>query len=187
MANEPESPQVLTYILDDESTLISVGGEWDRFAVENGASDLVPPRPLWRPMRSFISDETTVQLYDAIYDKARRTGRPFSFPLRCDSPDLRRELRMTILYTNASFFIRSVLLSVTKRPPMPIPVALRVPGDSFLRACGWCKRLDAGGRWVEIEEAVTTLALFHESRLPEISHGICDDCLARMEGLLAAP
>lgn len=46
--------------------------------------------------------------------------------------------------------------------------------ESFLRVCGWCKRVSSGGTWIPFEEYLD--AKYHESS----SHGICEDCQARM-------
>lgn len=43
--------------------------------------------------------------------------------------------------------------------------------EGFLRVCGWCRKLSAGGEWVPLEE-------FFEQRLNTVtSHGICTACL----------
>jgi hypothetical protein len=46
--------------------------------------------------------------------------------------------------------------------------------------CGWCKRVDVSGDWLEVELAVTRLGLFNLTRLPQITHGICVDCRKRV-------
>lgn len=52
--------------------------------------------------------------------------------------------------------------------------------DVFLRACGWCCRIDMDGFWIDVEDAVEKLGMFEFSRLPKLTHGICKDCFADM-------
>jgi hypothetical protein len=177
----------ITYVLDADTRLVSVGGDWERFAVENGALELLPPEPLGRPMDSFIADDTTAQIWSDIYARVRATGRALSFPLRCDGPDVIRDLTMTITGTGGGFLIRSTVVSELPRGRIPFPVAPpRGDDDAFVRSCAWCKRIDVRGKWCEMDLAVLTLSLFRRERLPAISHAICDDCLGRMEQLLSA-
>lgn len=176
----------ITYLLDADTRLVSVGGNWERFAVANGALELLPPEPLGRPMDSFIADDTTAQIWSDIYEKVRATDRALSFPIRCDGPDMIRELMMTITGTGGGFLIRSVVISEMPRGRIPFPMAPPSSGDdAIVRSCAWCKRIDVRGKWCELDLAVLTLSLFRRERLPAISHAICDDCLARMEQLLS--
>jgi hypothetical protein len=51
--------------------------------------------------------------------------------------------------------------------------------------CGWCKRTpDANGEWLEIEQALLRLALFQQTALPVITHGICEYCQCVMTAAL---
>jgi hypothetical protein len=46
--------------------------------------------------------------------------------------------------------------------------------EGFLRLCSWCRRLEADGKWVQVEDFVA-------HRLDTAtSHGICPDCNAKM-------
>ena len=51
--------------------------------------------------------------------------------------------------------------------------------------CGWCSRVWAGGAWVEVEAAAGRLGLFERPLLPSMSHGICEDCYARVTETVA--
>jgi hypothetical protein len=52
--------------------------------------------------------------------------------------------------------------------------------EEFLRACGWCCRIDLEGYWHEVEDAVARLGMFEFSRLPKLTHGICKECFSVM-------
>jgi hypothetical protein len=47
--------------------------------------------------------------------------------------------------------------------------------ERFLRVCAWCRKIWVDGKWVSFEE----YALKRHSLLS--SHGICEDCVARLE------
>ncbi|MEJ7699195.1 MAG: Crp/Fnr family transcriptional regulator [Pyrinomonadaceae bacterium] len=58
--------------------------------------------------------------------------------------------------------------------------------DDLIHICSWCKRVDVGQEnWEEIEEAVKTLGVFEQEKLPQITHGICSDCYKTMLEQLA--
>lgn len=59
----------------------------------------------------------------------------------------------------------------------------------LLRACAWCNRMNVGvssSEWVEVEEATERLRLFQRDRMPQLTHGICEDCLESMMSTLAS-
>lgn len=58
--------------------------------------------------------------------------------------------------------------------------------DEFLVVCSWCKRVNVSEDWLEVESAVTQLGLFQSTRLPQITHGICTDCVEQLKGEIAA-
>ena len=45
--------------------------------------------------------------------------------------------------------------------------------------CSWCNGGKIGPRWAEIEEVVAELRIF-ESESPALTHGLCDQCQARL-------
>jgi hypothetical protein len=63
-----------------------------------------------------------------------------------------------------------------KRQPVPLLDSSINRDDDFLKVCSWCKRVQAEGEWLEVELAVEGLELFNRQSLPQISHGICEDC-----------
>lgn len=174
-----------TYQLDAELAIAALDDAWSQFATENGAPDLVAPNPLRKPILSFIADPTTRQIYQDVFATARSRG-AISFPLRCDSPSLRRYLRLSVAATEDNgFLIRSTVLRLEAREAVSLLQPTDRRSDEFLRGCSWCKRFDVRGRWEEVEVAIEQLRLFEAERPPQISHGMCESCLETMEGLLA--
>jgi hypothetical protein len=176
----------IIYRLNSQDEFIYVNEEWTKFAIGNDAPDLLPENVLRRPVWDFISDMTTEQLYREILRHVR-AGRPASFTFRCDAPEYRRHMEMTIAELgggNVQFQTRP--LQVEERPRQALVDRYAPRSDDLLRICGWCKRVDVGGgRWGEVEEAVTALLLFEGRSMPLLTHGICEDCDKRIREQVA--
>jgi hypothetical protein len=173
-----------TYELDQQLTITAVGAGWDEFALENGAPELTAPAPIGRPLMIFVTDATTVHLYEQLFQRAARIKRPITFPIRCDSPELRRYLDLTIIATaNGRFSVSTSLVRLESRARLPL-FAAAVRHEGSLVMCAWCKRASVEERWVELEEAVSSLRLFERRHQPLLQHGICADCHRRMLSLL---
>ncbi len=172
---------MLVYRIDVADRLVSVGPGFDEFAAANEAPGLSAARVLGRRLWSFISDAETVLLYEALVDGVRRTGRAARIPFRCDSPQRRRYMEMEIVPTGEQDIeFRSALLRLEEQAPLPLYDARRPRTDELLRVCGWCKRVWSGGRWLEPEAAIQALDLFSRPALPQLTHGICEDCRERV-------
>lgn len=173
------------YRVNEQDEIVFVSDAWARFAAANrGDQSLAPPRVLGHPLWDFISDPTTRHLYRDILARVRR-GVPVRFTFRCDSPDCRRHMEMEVLAgPGDTIEFRSRTVAEELRPPQPLFERDRPHSERFVRVCSWCKKVDVGGQWVEVEEAVGHLGLFHEPLLPQLTHGICDACHARMVAVL---
>ena len=81
------------------------------FAKENGAPELAESvgRSLW----DFIADDSTRRLYARIHQHVRMTGRTAGVRFRCDAPNLKRYMSLTIsLGDKSALLYRSQLLKV---------------------------------------------------------------------------
>jgi hypothetical protein len=178
----------IVYRLNSQDEFIYINEEWTNFAIANDASDLLREHVLFRPLWDFISDETTKQLYREILLLVR-AGRSTTFTFRCDAPEYRRQMEMTIISLGdgvVQFEISS--LQVEKRLRQGLLDRSAPRADNLLRICGWCNRVDVdGGKWLEIDEAVTALNLFEREVLPLLTHGICGACLKSMRETIAKP
>lgn len=184
----PEEPDV-AYTLDASDAIIAVNDAWVAFAAANDGAPLLAPAILGRSLWDFIADRTTILLYRRIFERVREGISPVRFTFRCDAPALRRLLEMSIVMQPAGALqvvVRSV--RVEDRPAVLLLDPAEKRSDAVLRVCGWCKRLpDPGGRWMEIEAALPLLALFEQTALPAISHGICEECHRVMMGAADDP
>ena len=182
---EVVAQETCCYELDDQLRLTAVDEGWTRFAIENGAPDLAPPAPLGKRVLDAISDPTTRLLYNELYQLAARTGKPITVPIRCDSPQLRRQLDLIITPIASGFRVESVLRWATPNVGGEL-LDPSVPRDSdeLLRLCSWCKRMQVDQEWHELDEAARRLRLFEHPELPLLTHGMCERCADQIRAML---
>ena len=77
---------------------------------------------------------------------------------------------------NQTVQFETVLVQSKKRALQKILDRYTPRTEEVISMCSWCNRVDLSGEWYEIEEAIARLELFEQRSLPQISHGMCDDC-----------
>lgn len=172
----PDAPAACSYELDYALNLVAADEAFATFALANEAPELKPPRCLGRPVLSYVADSTTAHLYRQLFERVRLTSRQVTFPIRCDSPSLRRYLELCIAPRTGGFRIETTVTRIELREELALLDAGRVTDGTLLRMCSWCKKVDADGAWLEVEDAVEALGLFHRTPLPGLSHGMCESC-----------
>ena len=172
----------IVYQIDSRDRLIAVDDAWRQFAEENQASDLAGDGILGRSLWDLITDNETRHLFSPILTKVREKGKSLTLHLRCDAPDTRRYLRLTLEpLPEQGVEFTSETIRTEKRTRVPLLDTNGVKTRDFLNICGWCKRVAVPGGWTEVEFAVALFGLFDESPLPQLSHDICPDCRADIE------
>lgn len=178
------APSVV-YRIDADDRLVAVNSGWTDFARANGAgAALFPPNIIGGRLWDYIADATTVHIYRQLCAQLRRGSAPAQFHFRCDGPDTRRLLSMTMRAVeqhHVEFEVVSVEEQV--RPPVPLlAMQLDQTGDVLVPMCGWCKSVQLRpGEWTELEKAIEPLNLFPRTgQVPAITHGICGACEDQM-------
>jgi hypothetical protein len=104
-----------------------------------------------------------------------------AFNARCDSPSLSRTLAMEIVpCADGGVEFHCTLASAALRAHD------RTSCCDLLRVCAWCYRAHCDGVWRDIEEVVAGEQVLEYARLPIVTHGICDACLAETAAELDA-
>ncbi len=169
----------LRYRIDPHDILMSVSAKWDDVATEAGSAHLHGHAILGQPLWRFIGDVGTSEIYRHILTRVR-SGPAVALTLRCDTPDMRRtiELHMSAAADGSVNFASRIVAAEVRAYQAMLDV--RTPRSAeLLHVCGWCKKFQVQGRWIEVEDAVSTLGLFDDAICPRMSHGICDPCLVR--------
>lgn len=169
------------YRINARDEIVFVDEAWEAIASALPAPHVRPASVTGRVLWEFIGDGVTRALYEQLLARVR-AGRTAQFNLRCDSATYRRLVRMTVApETEGCVDFRTETLEVHRREPQPL-LSLDIPrSDDFVRACGWCNRIDVGtDDWIEVEDAVERLRLFEQDAVPHLSHGVCESCHATL-------
>ena len=167
--------------VDAKDRITFVDANWVAFAAENGLPALTAEAVTGELLWDYLSDETSRQFYKIFMADVRKTRRGITVPFRCDGPKCRRFMKMSILpLAGGAVEFRSVLIREEARPKVNLfdPDFPRTKG--FLTVCAWCKKVKASD-WVEAEDAMQQLKFFDRLQLPQITHGICEDCIRTLK------
>jgi len=180
-------PPRVTYSIDADDRIRSIDDAWLEFARLNDAPELTRAAVIGRSLWEFVTGVELRRLYGILLSKVRADDTRIVLPFRCDSPDERREMRLTLssLHAGAVRF-EGVLVSSRRRPWLAILHPGIPHSDQRVVICGICRRLrtPAGG-WEELEDVVETMKLFSGPRPPSLDESICTQCLAAVSRLAA--
>ncbi|MRR07158.1 MAG: hypothetical protein EG828_09465 [Deltaproteobacteria bacterium] len=176
-----ESTDKCTYVIDRLDRIISVSDNWLLFAQENQAGeschpDVIVNRSIW----DFIDGIETRQFYEIILQTVRAKKKVVVLPFRCDAPNKRRYLELTITPLQEDQIVfSSNTVHEEFRDTVDILEVNLPRSDELITMCSMCKKVALPeNAWVEVEAAVVSLKLFEKNKLPRISHGICSGCFA---------
>lgn len=169
-----------SYALDAHDRITAVNAAWGAFAAENDgpAPQAVVGTSLWQ----HLADRTTCHLYGLLFGQVRASGRAVHVPYRCDAPGLVREMDLEIApLGDRGLILHNRLVREVSREVAPLVSARVARSDQIVRMCGWCKRVEAHGAWLPVEEALAVEPLLCCDPVPRVSHGMCEACAERVE------
>jgi len=176
----------IVYRVNARDEIVYVNEAWERFAAENAGEALMRDDVMAMPLWEYISDDTTYLLYRDLMRRVR-AGVPARFTIRCDSPVRRRllEISMTACGDGGIEFC-SRTISTEERVTHELSNSDAHRPDAMVRVCSWCNRVEQDGDWKEVEDVVLQTRVFERPRPPGVTHGICDDCVQRMQDTISA-
>jgi len=172
----------LSYTLDPDDTITAVTGDWDRFALDNGGDESLSTKVIGRRLDHFISGDVTLMFVRTLLMSARTLKRTVERPYRCDSPQLKRFMEMTIVPRGDGVLevCHRQVRSEPYRYSLPVTGAMPGAGSNFVKRCSLCQRIRVGQMWSEVDDAIL------EGRLPKgaaaklgVVYGVCPDCMSR--------
>ncbi len=171
----------VTYRINERDEITSVNDDWCRYASEHGWENVSPDNAINMPIYHYITDTTTSIIYENLFKRVRG-GSTVRYTFNCESSSHRRKMEMTVtaLGNRGGVEIKARMLSKQARILQNINTEATYQQEKFMRACGWCYRIDMNGKWLDIEVAVSKLGIYEFSRLPKLTHGICKDCYSDM-------
>lgn len=166
---------VTDFILDSENHILEVGGDWDRFALANGAPELIGERIIGRSLLDFVTGNVTRQFLLALLHIVREGRSSIELEYRCDSPQLRRYMLMQVSHVVDGMvrFQHTVLRVEPRDTPVPIKAAAQRGRDTFVR-CSMCNRVKQTHDWVEPDGLMRTPSSSTEQLA--VIYGICESC-----------
>jgi hypothetical protein len=169
----------IAFRVDREDRIVWLSAHWQAFAAANGDDGrCAPDRVLSRPLWNFIDGFETQHLYRMLIDRVRQTGSTVTLEHRCDAPDRRRLLEMTVsLVPENCVAFTSRLVTSEPRPAVRILQEVPRRDDREVLVCSVCRHVRvAAADWREIEAALPVLKLFNEDRPPRLRYKICRSC-----------
>ncbi|HSV28919.1 MAG TPA: hypothetical protein VLL76_05155 [Candidatus Omnitrophota bacterium] len=172
----------VVYRINAADVIVYVNDAWRDFARHNGDADLAD-RAIGQSLWALITDPTLVRLYRDLVAAVRQSRRVLSFSYRCDSPDEKRELVMTIrpLLDEVEFENRFVAIE---------PQSPRAFFDRFVRGdrqavsiCSICQKLAADDHWLDPIEAFHSGAVHLDDTPLVLSPTVCPACEGDLEAL----
>lgn len=178
------------YAVDRDLMIEAVSHDnWQAFACANNETTHERATSIiGKPLLDFIATDETGAYYDAMCQAVLGEKRDkVSFVYRCDAPDIRRDIRMTIspLHDDKQAVVgvlfHNVILAEVQRPPIELlfenPEALEEEGVGTVSMCSFCKDVehedeDGAKEWITAEEYYQKGG---SSRVL-LSHGVCPDC-----------
>ena len=168
---------IVSYTLDRANRIVGVGGSWDNFALENDASNLLEPHVLGREIIDFVVGDTTRIFLFTMLDSSRVLEKPITRPYRCDSPQYRRFMEMTLEPRPQGVIeLRHRLLRV-EAVDYPIKFTA-VPGNApkgLIKRCSMCNQIKIKGDWLESSEAISK-GLLAKADQCQVIYGVCENC-----------
>jgi hypothetical protein len=172
--------------IDAHDRLIAFDTPFRLFATANGAPEL-PEQWLGRSLWEVSTSSQVNMVFRSLVERAR-SGIDVRVPSRCDSPSLLRFVDIALTagpagdVTFVSTLTGARFATAAKRTNRFNTVT---NPDDVLRVCAWCFRVDDDG-WRGIEEIVAEQGLLLRDKAPDVTHGICPDCMSERLQEIAA-
>ena len=166
------------YQLDPNDVIVSVSDDWLAFARENGASELDADAVVGKSLWGFIPDEPARSFYRDVFGTVRATDQPVVVSYRCDSPTLRRFMRLEVRHhTGCGIDLKSILVRVEPCDRQVLIDAKAERSNICITMCSCCKHvfIEPHG-WLPLDEASRRSGLYLASKRPQIRYEVCPAC-----------
>ena len=139
-----------SYTLNDEDRIVSVGPQWDQYALDEDAPESVADKVLGREIWDFIEGHQTRDYLFGIFHVCRIEYEEFNALYRCDTPDLYRLFRL-IVKPHASGMLTVDHALIEKRQSAGIRRIAAFPDHHDTTRCSICCAFQIGGKWIDLE------------------------------------
>lgn len=145
-------------------------------SVENGDCGHTEPAMLNRRLWDLISDGNVADIYRALVQRVRAERRTIHFRFRCDEPDMRRDLEMTMepLDCDGIRFSSRRLGAEPQSPKEFFRRHSQAPRDVDLCRC--CGAVRVAEQWSPVDMGLKALGLFAEDIQFRTRPTVCPQC-----------
>lgn len=181
--SDTNSLESVEFEIDGNNVITATGALWSAFALTNDAPQLAGEAVIGKSLLQFISGESSRNLMRNLLEAARQSRKPVELDYRCDSPELRRQMRMRLEPLDHGFLRCSNLLLKTEARAAPIHFvcAKQRARDTLIR-CSICNRIKNRERWMEADH----LKAARHALTLKVTYGVCPDCSCRLQQLADA-
>jgi hypothetical protein len=176
--------ETITYWLDTKDRISSIHGPWDKFADENDGVGVRACDVYGRSIWDYVTGDTTRMWLGAVFQLARLRGVRIERPYRCDSPDLKRFMRMHISPDEkGGLQIEHKMLNIEERiSPIYIQHGSENVSKNLTLRCSFCGRVKQREAWLEPPSvhAITPCKII-------VAYSVCEDCQQMMPQTKKSP
>ena len=145
MSNELQNE----YVIDGLNRIVSVGCQWDRFALENNGRDSLAAIVVGQSVWNFVAGVPTREILEFLFRSCRSQGENISLNYRCDSALMQRHFEMTIIpLSQDRLRITHDLQFMDVAKGGPRDVQYVSSGGS--ERCSICNNVHLSDRWVDL-------------------------------------
>jgi hypothetical protein len=172
-----EADPAVCFVLDEKLQLTYCNPAWNRFALQNGATDLQSERVLGTPVLNCTSG-AVLEYYRSLYQDVLAGAAPTAHDFHCSSPQVERLMRMQVYRLRSAPALLVVCSLLVERPhrwPAEDPVEAVYRSElGVVVMCSNCRRTRRAGVRPDTWDWVPGFLV----EPPEaVSHGICNVCL----------
>lgn len=179
-----QEPTAVVYAIDANDRIIEVDNAWVEFAEQNEAGERLRPDSvigtlLWDHVRQPALQDLYKRLVSAV--RSKQTKAEFRF--RCDSPNFRRFMRMTIQPGgdgSVVFVSRTERVERVERRREDLRTVAAFSGQTSIVQCSVCNRYRSGVSWHEAEEFVHSAQPMDSERPMTQIWSVCEECIATL-------
>lgn len=186
----------VSYVVVGDGCILACGHRnWTKFARENGGNRIADPATVvGRPILDFIIGDDVAAAHRGYLTRLLSGSiDAVTFEFRCDAPDLRRDLWMSIRPLQSAgrasaLLYQSIIVDELPRPPMNLfdfeALRVRTAGRStrpIVRLCAYCAKVATSATAGEDPDWIPPEDYYRKGGDSDvrISHGVCADCHGR--------
>lgn len=143
-----------SYTIDKKNKIVGTSSTWDEFALENDGGEIVSKKVIGRSIWNFVKGDHTRMWLQTVFELVRLKGESIERPYRCDSPDVRRFMKMNISpLPDGKIKLEHEILKTEERE-RPVVFKYSPESGSKIRfRCSLCGKIKVGNDWAEPDES----------------------------------